>query len=257
NAIVSVTESFVPHITDRLKGPKPLHVIKNGVDLSLFNRSISAEDAKRQLGLDGKYVAAYVGTHGLAHGLDTVLDAAERLTHDPRIVFLLVGDGAERVRLLERAKQMQLANIRILGQRPKSDMPMVWAATDASIIHLKRSDTFKKVLPSKMFEAMAMQCPIVLGVEGEARALLDDANAGIGITPENADELANAVAALADDPHLCETLAASGSSYVRTHFDRSRLARAYLDVLSAVSRRNAEPTHVGSRGLDRGSESAR
>lgn len=257
NAIVSVTESFVPHITDRLKGPKPLHVIKNGVDLSLFNRSISAEDAKRQLGLDGKYVAAYVGTHGLAHGLDTVLDAAERLTHDPRIVFLLVGDGAERVRLLERAKQMQLPNIRILGQRPKSDMPMVWAATDASIIHLKRSATFKKVLPSKMFEAMAMQCPIVLGVEGEARALLDDANAGIGITPENADELANAVAALADDPHLCETLAASGSSYVRTHFDRSRLARAYLDVLSAVSRRNVEPTHVGSRGLDRGSESAR
>lgn len=170
DAIVAVTDSFVPHIAERCGDAGKIAVIKNGVDLSLFKKSGAAGEAKASLGLDRqKFVAAYVGTHGMAHGLDTVLDAARLTAQDARISFLLVGDGAERARLEQRAREMGLTNIRILGQRPKSDMPTVWGATDASMILLRRNDLFKKVLPSKMFEAMAMECPIVLGVEGEAK----------------------------------------------------------------------------------------
>jgi len=250
--IVSVTDSFVPHISERLKVPKPIDVIKNGVDLTMFRREGDRSDAKRQLGLDGKFVAAYVGTHGMAHGLDTLLDAAQLLKSEPRVVTLLVGDGAERERLVVRAAEMGLENVRILGQRPKSDMPMVWAATDVSVIHLKRSETFKKVLPSKMFEAMAMECPIVLGVEGEAKALLEAAGAGIAITPESAEELATAVASLADAPELAASYGRAGGAHVREHFDRSRLAQRYLDVLAEVCRPVARSDRDASLADQRG-----
>lgn len=236
--IVSVTDAFVPHISDRLKRPKPISVVKNGVNLSLFSKTNDAEKTKAKFGFNGRFVAAYVGTHGMAHGLDTVLEAANILRYDNRIGFLLVGDGAERERLLKRATDMKLDNIQIVGQLPKSDMPDVWSATDASLIILKKSDTFKKVLPSKMFEAMAMECPIVLGVEGEAKELLNDAGAGIAITPEAADELAEAVLTLMEDPDLAKSHGQNGLQHVQEHFDRSKLAKSYLQVFDAATGAN-------------------
>ena len=245
--IVAVTDSFVAHIAARCRGADKIHVIKNGADLTLFKKGGDPAAAKAALGLDGRFVAAYVGTHGMAHGLDTLLDAAALLGDDPRIVFVLVGDGAERARLVARAEQMGLVNVRILGQRPKSDMPMVWDATDVSVIHLTRNDTFKKVLPSKMFEAMAMACPIVLGVEGEAKALLDEAGAGIAITPENAQELADAVKRLADDPELSARYSRSGMAHLREHYDRAKLARLYLEMLlTMTSRPNGRADAAGA-----------
>jgi glycosyltransferase involved in cell wall biosynthesis len=232
--IVSVTDSFVAHIAERCQDGKTIDVIKNGVDLVLFKRGNDGETVKQRFGLAGRIVAAYVGTHGMAHHLDTVLDAANRLRGDPRIGFLLVGDGAERKRLVERAANMGLDNLRIVGQLPKADMPAIWAATDVSIILLKKSETFTKVLPSKMFEAMAMECPIVLGVEGEAKQLLEEAGAGIAITPEGVEELVAAVVRLANEPGLRERLGRQGLAHVRANFDRTKLAERYLDVLASV-----------------------
>jgi glycosyltransferase involved in cell wall biosynthesis len=133
-------------------------------------------------------------------------------------------------------------------------MPGIWAATDVSMILLRRSDLFKTVLPSKMFEAMAMARPIVLGVEGEARALLDEAGAGIGITPQSAEELAAAVKKLADDRELRARLGASGSAFVRENYDRSKLATRYLDLLEetiatagATRSRDAARAETGAR----------
>ena len=239
--IVAVTDSFVPHIAERCGDAVKIDVIKNGVDLRLFSGEGSPEEAKRALGLEGKSVAAYVGTLGMAHGLDTVLDAARLTANDRRIAWVLVGDGAERRRLVERAAAESLRNVHILGQRPKSDMPMVWAATDFSMILLRRNDLFKKVLPSKIFEAMGMRRPIVLGVEGEAKELLDTAGAGIAITPESAEELAQAIVNLADDRELAVRLGCQGGAYVREHYDRVKLAEHYLDVLlDAVSERRGK-----------------
>lgn len=229
--IVSVTESFVPHIVARGGADAKISVIKNGANLDFFTPAIDGRDVKRRLGLEGRFVAAYVGTHGMAHGLDTILEAADHLREEHRIVFLLVGDGADRQRLERRKQEMRLDNVVMLGQQPKEAMPGIWAATDASLILLRRDDLFKTVLPSKMFEAMAMRRPIILGVEGEARALLDGAGAGIGITPESAEELAAAVTRLADDRELAARLGASGCAHVREHYDRAKLAMRYLEVI--------------------------
>jgi len=233
--VVAVTDSFVPHIAERSGDAAKVTVIKNGVDLTRFSRSGSRDEAKRALGLECKFVAAYVGTHGVAHGLDTILQAARLLADDPRIMFLMVGDGAERVKLMARAKELGLANVRILGQLPSSEMPTVWGATDAGLILLRRNDLFKKVLPSKMFEAMAMECPIVLGVEGEAKELLYAAGAGIAIAPESAEELAAAVVRLAGDAEFAARLGRSGKTHVRRHYDRAKLAQRYLELLGETA----------------------
>lgn len=237
DAIVSVTESFLAHIAARGGEEEKIVVIKNGADLTFFTEPAPGEEneAKRRLNVDGRFVAAYVGTHGMAHGLDTILEAAELLVDDPRIVFLLVGDGAERRRLERRRNEMRLDNVFFLGQLPKEAMPTVWAATDASLILLRRNDLFKTVLPSKMFEAMAMRRPIILGLEGEARALLEQAGAGIAVTPESAAELAAAVTRLADDRELGARFGASGCAHVREHYNREKLALRYLDVLEDLA----------------------
>lgn len=239
--IVSVTELFVPHIVAHGGTENRISVIKNGVDLDLFAPADNGREIKRLLGLEGCFVAAYIGTHGMAHGLDTILEAADRLRKEPRIIFLLVGDGAERGRLAQRKRKMELDNVVMLGQQPKASMPGIWAATDASLILLRRHDLFKTVLPSKMFEAMAMRLPIILGVEGEARALVEEAGAGIAITPENAEELAAAVTRLAVNPGLAAGLGARGCAHVRKHHDRFELAIRYLDVLKDAALSDKSP----------------
>ncbi len=242
DAIVSVTQSFVSHIAPLCGDPAKIAIIRNGADLRLFSQSDAGPRVKAELGLEGRFVAAYVGTHGMAHGLNVILDAAELLKDDPRIAFLMVGDGAERARLEADRDARRLHNLAILGQRPKGDMPGIWAATDVSLILLKRSDMFKKVLPSKMTEAMAMRVPIVLGVEGEACDLLKEAEAGIAITPEAAGELAQAVTRLADDPALAARFGDNGRAHVLEHFDRAKLAGRYIEVLgAAVAARRGAP----------------
>jgi glycosyltransferase involved in cell wall biosynthesis len=239
DGIVVVADSFVDHVAERRRRREAIHVIKNGVDLDLFRPGDGAEIRER-FDLGDRIVASYVGTHGMAHGLDTVLDAAALLRDDPRIAFLLVGDGAERAGLAERAREMGLDNIRIVGQLPKRDMPAVWSATDVSLILLRKRETFTKVLPSKMFEAMAMARPIVLGVEGEAAALLGAAESGLAVEPENAEALATAVRRLAADAELRARLGANGAEHVRRHYDRAALALRYIDVLeSAVAARRS------------------
>ncbi|MEM8972466.1 MAG: glycosyltransferase family 4 protein [Pseudomonadota bacterium] len=235
NAIVALTDSFKSHIAERCGDPDKIFIIKNGVDLRLFNRVTAADEAKSTLGFENKFIAAYVGTHGMAHGLSSVLDAALLTADCSRILYLFVGDGAERQSLMKRAQELQLSNVRFLGQLPKADMPTIWSATDVSLIVLSRNELFRTVLPSKMFEAMAMACPIVLGVEGEAEALLNEAQAGIAVTPEDALELATAVRRLADEPSTVQQFGENGLSFVTANFDRTKLAARYVEVLKSVA----------------------
>ena len=236
DVIVSLTRSFVPHITERRGTAKGVVVFSNAADLGAFVKSDGCA-VRRALGLGGKFIGGYVGTHGMAHGLTTILDAAEILKDDPRFAFVMIGDGAERVRLEEARAERGLDNVLILGQRPKSEMPGVWSAIDASLILLKRSDAFKKVLPSKMMEAMAMRCPIILGVDGEAREVLEEANAGVAIPPEDAGALADAMRALADDPERAAAYGSAGRAYAAAHFDRGEVAARYLRFLEDVAAR--------------------
>ncbi len=234
DAIVSVTDSFVPHIEAR-GGAGKVTVITNGVDLDFYTPAPDGGGLAAEFGVEGKFVAAYVGTHGMAHGLDTILRAAEKLRDDSGVVFLLVGDGAERERLIEERDRLRLGNVFIVGQQPKDRMPAIWALTDVSLVLLRKRPTFESVIPSKIFEAMAMARPIILGVRGESQRIVEAAGAGLCIEPENVEELAAAVRELATSPERARGLGNSGRKYVEENYDRRRLAARFEQLLARVA----------------------
>ncbi len=232
--IVPVTDSFKAYMLRKgIEGDK-IVVVKNGVDLRQYKPLTGHNSVAHELGLQGKFVVSYFGTHGMAHHLETMLHAAQELVGRQDIVFLLVGDGAERQTLVSMRKAMGLDNVVMLDQQPKSRMREFWALSDVSLVLLKKSDLFKTVIPSKIFESLAMEKPIILGVEGESAELVRDAQAGICIEPEQAKELACRVLELSRDREWCRRLGANGRRYVMNHFDRIVLARKLVSVMAAV-----------------------
>jgi len=236
--IVSVTNSFLRHF-DALSVPRDkVSVVTNGADLDLFAEPVRDPALAAELGLTGKFVVAYVGTHGMAHALGTVLQAADRLRDRDDVRFLLVGSGAEQASLRARRDAMRLENVVMLDQQPRSRMPAIWGLAGASVVHLRNTPLFRTVIPSKIFEAMAMGIPILLGVEGEAATIVTEANAGLLFEPENADALAAAVTRLADDRVQAAALGENGRRAAHEKFDRRGLAERYLALLERVARRN-------------------
>jgi glycosyltransferase involved in cell wall biosynthesis len=199
DCIISLTDTFKPHIVAKGGEPAKIDVIKNGVNTTLFQKQAVDPDIAKRFGLADKFVAAYIGTHGMAHGLEVILDAAERLIDEPRIAFVLVGDGAEKKKLIKERDARGLHNVIMLDQQPKDMMPAIWALSDVSLILLRKLDLFTTVIPSKMFEALATETPIILGVEGESRDIVEQSGCGLCIEPENAVALAEAVRDLSND----------------------------------------------------------
>ncbi len=234
--IISVTDSFKRHMVRRGVDASKIAVIKNGVDLSLFNPVPKKNEISEQLGISDKFVVSYFGTHGMAHGLQVVIQAAKKLEDRDDIVFLLVGDGAERQHLLRLKRQMRVKNLLMLPQVEKSKMPLLWGSSDVSMVLLKKDELFKTVIPSKMFEAMAMKKPIILGVEGESRKILIESEAGICIEPESADELADAVLKFYEDERLIESMGEKGRAFVEKNFNRDMLANRYLTSIEELVR---------------------
>jgi glycosyltransferase involved in cell wall biosynthesis len=232
--VVVVTESFRSHIEARGVAPSRITVIKNGVDLSFFSPKPHASDVAEELGLSRKFVVSYVGTHGVSHGLETVLEAAELLRSTPEIVFLLVGDGARREALLRQRDEMELTNVIMLGQQPKVRMPGIWSATAVSLVLLRDQQLFRSVIPSKIFESMAMMKPIILGVCGESQQIVETSGAGVCIRPESARELAQAVRTLWQDAARREAMGRAGRAYAEQHADRNRLAERYEALLAGL-----------------------
>ena len=235
--LVVVTDAFEAHMMKRGIVSKKVTVIKNGVDFSLYKKPPhGSRDLSRELGLEGKFVASYFGTHGMAHHLETVLEAAHELREWKDIVFLLVGDGAERSRLVTMRDEMKLSNVVLLDQQPKNKMPELWSLSSVSVVLLKKSALFKTVIPSKIVESMAMERPVILGVEGESAELVLSAGGGLCIEPESSKDLAIQVLKLYRDPMLRQELGSSGRRYVLEHFDRRVLARQFADVMKLVCR---------------------
>jgi glycosyltransferase involved in cell wall biosynthesis len=237
--IVPVTDSFKTYMVGKSIEASKIAVVKNGVDLARYSPVEGALALAEELGLTGKFVVSYFGTHGMAHHLETILEAARRLSHVPNIVFLMVGDGAERQVLVRMRDGMGLKNVMMLDQQPKSRMPEFWALSDVSLVLLKKSDLFKTVIPSKMFEGLAMEKPIVLGVEGESAGLLRAAEAGFCIEPEDADQLVASIVQLSQDRELCRRLGRNGRRFVMEHFDRIVQARKLASVIEVACRRSA------------------
>ena len=229
--IVSVTEAFRRILTANGIPQEKIAVVRNGVTLQTFVPGPKPEELQRRLGLEGKFVAAYVGTIGMAHGLDTLLSAAELLRDRKRLVFVLVGTGAERARLEEEAKRRGIGNVVFAGAVSKEEVTLYWRLCDVALVLLKDVPLFRHVIPSKMFEAMATGRPIILGVRGESEELLAEAGAGIAVPPESPSTLVEALEKMMNNPALCSDMGKAGRKFVEKTFDRERLAGEMLEVL--------------------------
>jgi glycosyltransferase involved in cell wall biosynthesis len=233
--VVCLTRAFMSNLAGRGVNAQKLAYVPNGISPSFWN-SGSRRAGRERLGIEDQEIAvAYVGTVGMAHGLGSVLDAAQQLAaSEPRIRFFVVGDGAELPELKRRAASLGLTNVTFTGLRPRDEIADVMAAIDIALVTLMPSDTFKTVLPSKMFEAMAAGKPIVLAVEGEARDVLTGAGGGLCVEPGNSGALAQAIVSLAADASLRQQLGAAGATYVQCEFDRRVWANRFAQILATV-----------------------
>jgi colanic acid biosynthesis glycosyl transferase WcaI len=233
--IVVVTPAFKEYLVQHWQvAPEKISVVENGVEAELFSPSPDS-NLRTELGADGKFVVSYIGTLGNAHGLQTMVEAAAQLQNSaPEVLFLLVGAGAEKENLASLIRSRGLANVRFVDQQPREKIPAYICASDACLVLLKKSEIFKTVIPSKMLEFMSCARPVILGVEGQARQILEQADAGICIEPENPAELVQAVLRLSGNDQLRETLGRNGRRHVLQHFSRRQTAMDYIEVLNAL-----------------------
>lgn len=229
--IISVTESFKDELVSRGISIEKIRVIRNGVNPEIFQPMAKDSQLLRDYNLEHKYVAGYIGTHGLAHALETIVEAAEQLRDNSSIVFVFAGGGAALSGIQEMVSSRGLENVRIMGRQDKALMPRVWSVCDVSIIHLRNQPLFSKVIPSKLFECMAMGLPIIMGLpKGEATGIVESHDVGIVIEPENSRALADAVAALSDNPEMGVGFSDNAISTVG-EFSRSSRAKEMLREL--------------------------
>lgn len=235
-AVVCVSQSFVTNLVDRGIDGSKISFVPNGVDVEVWTGGRREAGRAALRASERDVIVSYVGTIGMAHDIGTVLDSARILRDErPDIRFAIVGDGAERQILMDRAAAEGLTNVTFTGLVAREEIPDYLAASEISLVTLKRSDVFKSVLPSKMFESMAAARPILLAVEGEAQQMLERGGAGIAVAPGDAPALASAVRRLADDPELRQTMGSAGVRFVEQHFSRRAWAHRYLRVFERAT----------------------
>ena len=210
----------------------------NGVDKKLFYPRPPSEKLLAEYGLTGKFVCSYIGTIGMACGLRAALDAAQLLKERGRddIRIVLVGDGAQRADLQREAAERKLDNVIFTGRRPKAEMPDWVASSNVNLVHLKKSDLFTTVMPSKIFESAGCARPILMGVNGFAKKIVMDAEAGVSVEPEDAAGIAAALEKLAADPELCRKLGGNAYKNIASKYDRDTQADDYLKILENMKK---------------------
>lgn len=225
--VVSVTESFKNNLIERgIEGGK-IKVVRNGANLDRFSRSGKDEHLLKKLKLKDKFVVGYVGTHGMAHKLDFILNS---WPSDESLHLMLMGDGAEKGKLQKLALELGLSNITFLDSVAKDEVPKVLSLMDVSLVPLKKSDLFKTVIPSKIFENSAMQIPILLGVEGESAGIINKYQAGLCFEPENKDDFLEKLRKLKDDKEFYESCQ-EGCLNLAKAFDRKKMANDMRNYL--------------------------
>lgn len=228
--IVVVTDSFKRTLTARGIDEAKIKVVKNGVDKEMFKPVPKDEALIGELGLEGKKIIGYIGTHGMAHKLDFILDCARNMQGRNDFHFLFIGAGAERDALLAKKEREGITNVTMLDSVPKDQVVRYISILDLSLINLRKSELFKTVIPSKMFENAGMQIPIIMGVQGEAQEMLEEYGAGLCFEPENEVDFNAKLQQLLSDPDLygrCRT----GGAEMSRDYDRKALADKMLECM--------------------------
>ena len=229
--ITTATPGILEKLAARGIPREKLFLLTNGVDTDIYKPGPPDRALAARLGLDAsKKIFLYAGTHGMAQGLDVILDAA-RETRDPNILYVFVGEGAEKDTLMKRSKQLALTNVYFLPNQPQPTMPALLNTVYASIIPLRRLELFKAALPSKIFEAMAVARPVIGVMWGEAADLIRESGCGLVVEPEDGQGLKDAVDKLAADPKLADELGQNGRRYVSDHYNRKAIAARLAQVL--------------------------
>jgi glycosyltransferase involved in cell wall biosynthesis len=223
-------------ISQKAVPPSKITMVPNAADFSLSEPLLQHFDRaafRRELNLEDEFLIIYVGAHGVANHLVQILETAD-LLRDTHVVFLLVGDGMQKKRLMEQAAKLKLTNVRFQDPVGKSEVFKYILAADAGTSVLKKADTFKTIYSNKTFDYFSCKKPVLMAIDGISRQLVEDAAAGIFVEPENPADFASRIRQYMDDPVRCQREGENGYHFAKTHFDREILAKKYLEHLLAL-----------------------
>lgn len=234
-AVIVLTPAFKTNLTSRGILADKIHTVINGVNIDKYFPTPKNTALAQKIGISAeKFVVGYIGTHGMAHALKNVLQAADRL-RDTNIIFLFVGSGSERDELIAFAQQKQLNNVIFLPLQPKNTINSFWSLCDLALVHLKNDPTFAEVIPSKIFESMGMGLPILLAApEGEASRIIVKEAVGMWVQAEEPVKLANAVCYFEKNREQRQQWAEKSRQSAYS-YSRERQAKEMLDVLEKNS----------------------
>ncbi len=235
--VIAVTDAFKENLIKRGINPEKIEVITNGANIELFYPREKDPVMLKKLGLEDKFVIGYIGTHGMAHSLDFIVKSIAKID-DPDIHFLFIGDGAMKETIVQLAEKQALSNITFLDSIPKEEVPIYLSILDVSLAPLKKSDTFKTVIPSKIFEASAMLKPTLLGVEGQAQEIIEYYNAGVCFEPENENDFISKVDILKNDKEFY-THCIKGCKKLAKAYNRKKLAENMFSILKNAAVENS------------------
>ncbi len=225
--IVVVTDTFKEVISGRGIPASKISVIKNGANLNLFTPREKPAHLVEKYGMAGKTVLGYVGTIGMAHKIDFLIDCVKEL---PECVLMIMGDGAEKEAMIEKVKKENVTNVVFIDSVPKEQVPDYVALQDLALVNLRRDPLFTTVIPSKIFETSAMHIPIMLGVDGEARKLVEQYGAGLYYEPENKADFLEKLNIMLSGRQKYEECQAGCDKLARA-FDRKKLAQEMLEII--------------------------
>lgn len=236
--LVVLTEGYREVLIQQKKvEPTKLTVIPNAADFDLtdaFTRSFDRAAFRKDHRMSAHFWVVYAGAHGLVNRLGTVLDAAEQLLGAP-VQFLLIGDGTEKTTLQAEATRRKLTNVRFLEKRPRREVIPFLLAADIGLTTAPKLPIFRTVLTNKLFDYFSCRLPVLTMLDGESRRLVEAAEAGLYVEPENAGDLVRAIRQYLNQPHLIRQHGENGYAYAKRYFDRHAFAQIYLTTIAHVS----------------------
>ena len=218
-------------LTVKKVAEKKLIMIPNAADFGLSEdllANFDRESFRQEMNFDKHFVITYVGAHGVANHLQQLLQAGKVL-EDTNVLFLLIGNGMEKIRLQQMAVDMNVINVRFIESVPKKDVFKYILASEMGASVLKKVDTFKTVYSNKTFDYMSCKKPVLLAIDGVSRQLVEEARCGVYVEPENIDEYNVQIRAYLSDTERLEREGNNGYLFAKQHYDRDVLAKKYIN----------------------------
>jgi glycosyltransferase involved in cell wall biosynthesis len=231
-----LTPAFRTKLIEKGVSEQKIIFIPNAADFSLaaaVQKDFNAQEFKESLGLTGKFVITYVGAHGVANHLIQLLDAAE-LLRETNVVFQLIGSGMQKQMLIAEKEKRQLDNLIFRDPVAKAEVFKYILASDMGASVLKKVDTFKTIYSNKTFDYMSCKKPTLLAIDGVSRELIEEANCGIYVEPENSKAIAAGIRSVLNDPNKLIEMGENGYDHALQNFDRTVLASRYLDHMKTL-----------------------